>query len=86
MAVDTPGAVETAVGAEIDGLGDARPGIAQTALALARLMDDPKSRNQQPAAAKVLVVLLDKLRTAAVQGRRGRLAAVRTLTEKGGGA
>ena len=40
--------------------------------------------NQQPAAAKVLAALLEKLRSASAQGRRGRLAVVRTLTEKGG--
>jgi hypothetical protein len=33
---------------------------------------------------KVLSALLDKLRSASAQGRRGRLAVVRTLTEKGG--
>ena len=38
----------------------------------------------QPAAAKVLTSLLDKLRSAAAQNRRGRLAVVRTLSEKGG--
>jgi hypothetical protein len=40
-------------------------------------MDDPKARNQQPAAAKVLSALLDKLHRAGAQGRRGNLAVVR---------
>jgi hypothetical protein len=31
-----------------------------------------------------MVALLDKLHSASASGRRGRLAVVRTLTEKGG--
>ena len=46
-----PGPVEAAVEAEMAGLTDARPGLAQTALALARILDNPKAINQQPAAA-----------------------------------
>ena len=79
----TPGPVESAVKDEIGGLAaQARPGLAQAALCMARLLDNPKAVNQQPAAAKVLAGLLDKLRSAATQDRRGRLAAVRALTEK----
>jgi hypothetical protein len=37
-----------------------------------------------PAARVLLTSLLDKLRSASAQGRRGRLAVVGTLTEKGG--
>jgi hypothetical protein len=37
-----------------------------------------------PAAAKVLAALLDKLHSVGAQSRRGRLAVVRTLTERGG--
>ena len=47
-------------------------------------MDNPKALNQQPAAAKVLAALLDKLHSVGAQSRRGRLALVRTLTERGG--
>jgi hypothetical protein len=65
-------------------VAEARPGLAQIALALARLLDNPKAVNQQPAAAKVLAALLDKLRSASARGRRGGLAVVRTMTEKGG--
>ena len=61
---------------------EAQPGLAAMALSLARLMDDPNARCQQAAAAKALASLLDKLRLASPQGR-GRLAVVRTLTEKG---
>jgi hypothetical protein len=56
----------------------------QVALALARILDNPKAVNQQPAAAKVLASLLEKLRSASARGRRGR-GLVRTMTtEKGG--
>ena len=52
---------------------------------MAKLLDNPKAINQQPAAAKVLGALLDKLRSASARGRRcGRLAVVRTMTEEGG--
>jgi hypothetical protein len=44
----------------------------------------PPQAHQHAAAAKVLSALLDKLRLASAQGRRGRLAVVRTLTERGG--
>ena len=63
---------------------EARPGLAQAALCMARLLDNPKAVNQQPAAAKVLAALLEKLHSASARGRRGGLALVRTMTEKGG--
>jgi hypothetical protein len=55
----------------------------RAALALARILDNPKAVNQHPAAAKVLSALLDKLRSASASGRRGALALVRTMGEKG---
>jgi len=80
-----PGPVESGVTAEIDGLAaQARPGLAQAALALARVLDNPRAVNQHAAAAKVLSSLLDKLRAASARGRRGGLAVVRTMTEKDG--
>jgi hypothetical protein len=36
----------------------ARPGLAQVALALARILDNPKAVNQQPAATPALVYAL----------------------------
>jgi len=73
--------VEVAVSEEIDGLASqARPGLAHAALALARILDNPKAVNQQPAAAKVLVSMLGKLRSASPAGRRG-LAVVRQMTK-----
>ncbi|MGO8963739.1 hypothetical protein [Mycobacterium sp.] len=81
------GPVESGVAAEISDLAaEVRPGLAQAALALARILDNPKVVNQQPAAAKVLAGMLDRLRSASAHGRRGGLALVRTMTEKGGRA
>jgi hypothetical protein len=77
----SPGPVESGVTAEISGLAaEARPGLAQTALALTRVMDNPRAVAQQPAAAKVLAGLLEKLRSASAHGRRGRLAVVRAMS------
>jgi hypothetical protein len=50
------------------------------ALAMARILDNPTSVNQQLAAAKVLVTLLDQLRSASASGRRGKLALVKSMT------
>jgi hypothetical protein len=79
-----PGPVEAGVQAEIHGVVDARPGLAQVALSLARLMDDPKVKNTQPAAAKVLVSVLSQLRSESGRQGRGNLKLVRSMTEKGG--
>jgi hypothetical protein len=54
------------------------------ALALARVLDNPKAVSTAPGRREGVASLLDKLRTASAQGRRGRLAVVRTLTAKGG--
>jgi hypothetical protein len=81
-AASSPGPVESGVEAEIAGLADARPGLAQVALAMARVLDNPRAVSSQPAAAKVLASLLDKLRSASAHGGGG-LALVRTMTEKG---
>ncbi len=40
--------------------------------------------SRQPAAARVLTALRDKLRSASARGRRGHLAVVRTIIEQGG--
>lgn len=80
--VVVPGPVEIGVSEEIDGLASqARPGLAQAALAIARILDNPRSVNQQPAAAKVLISMLEKLRSASAPGRRGGLAVVREMTD-----
>jgi hypothetical protein len=79
-----PGPVEAGVEAEIQGVADARPGLTQVALAMARLLDSSKAVNQHAAATKVLSGLLDKLATASAGGRRGRLSVIKSMTEKGG--
>ncbi|MGB9308150.1 MAG: hypothetical protein WCB92_32040, partial [Mycobacterium sp.] len=79
-----PGPVESGVEEEIAGLAEARPGLAQAALAMARVLDGPRAVSSQPAAAKVLTTVLDKLHSVRPQSRRGRLTAVRTSSERGG--
>jgi hypothetical protein len=63
---------------------EARPGLAQAAVAVTRILDNTRTVNQQPAAAKVLAALLEKLRSASARRRRGGLALVRTMTQEGG--
>jgi hypothetical protein len=69
---------------EIEGLGaHHRPGLAAAALALARVLDNPKATSSKPAAAKVLAALLTQLRSVSARGRRGGLSVVREMTKKG---
>jgi hypothetical protein len=80
---DAPGPVEAGVQAEIAELAHARPGVAQMALAMARILD-ATAVDQQLEAAKVLATLLDKPYSPSARGRRGGLALVRTMTETSG--
>jgi hypothetical protein len=73
------GAVEAAVQAEIEGLGSARTGLKATAIALARILDNPKAVSTQPAAAAKLADILETLRKNA-DGRKSKLATVRSMT------
>jgi hypothetical protein len=50
---------------------------------MARILDNPKATNTT-SGGKVLSALLDKWHSASARGRRGGLALVRTMTEKGG--
>ncbi|WP_375485111.1 hypothetical protein [uncultured Mycobacterium sp.] len=86
VAADDPGPVELAVQAELDNLPAPtdRPGVAAAALAMARLLDNPRAVGSQPSAAKVLAGLLRDLRSASVRGRYGRLKVVREMTDKEG--
>jgi hypothetical protein len=79
-----PGPVELAVETELASLAQARerPGLAQVALALARLMDGP-AVTAKPAAAQRLVEILTTLSKGSSQ-RRQKLAAVKQMTGKGG--
>lgn len=76
--------VEAAVLAEVQALGStARPGLVAGAIAMARILDNPKAISSQPPAARVLISMLEKLRSGSTT-RRGNLALVKSMTEKGG--
>jgi hypothetical protein len=80
-----PGPVELAVEAELNTLPAAqlRPTLAAIAATMARILDGRVS-TPKPAAAKALVNVLDTLHKGSAQERRGNLALVRTMTQKGG--
>jgi hypothetical protein len=74
------GRVESAVQMEIEALGaSARPGLAEAAVALARIMDNPKAVSTQPAAAGKLSDILEQLRKNSA-GKKSKLASVRAMT------
>ena len=79
------GPVEVAVELELAGLPAAqlRPSLAAIATAMAKILDG-RVPTPKPAAAKVLVNVLDTLHKGSTQ-RRGNLALVRTMTKKDGG-
>jgi hypothetical protein len=54
--------------------------LAATALALARILDNPKAISTQPAAAAKLAALLEKLRSASALSGRGKLAVIKSMT------
>jgi hypothetical protein len=74
-----------AVQQEISGLAQAevRPALVAIAVAMARVLDSTPP-TPKPAAAKVLVSVLDTLYKVSAQGRRGSLAVVREMTTKDG--
>ena len=78
----SPGQVEKAVQAEIGGLAVSRPSLAAIALAMARILDNPRAKSTQPPAAKVLVSVMDTLHKGSAQGRRGNLAVVRAMSSR----
>lgn len=79
------GSVLAGVAREIEGLelAELRPGLAATALSLARVLDDPRATNQKPAASKALMEVLSALHKGS-DVRRSRLASVRSMTSKTG--
>jgi hypothetical protein len=79
-----PGPVEAATQEEVSGMSTTRPAMVAIALAMARLLDNPRVASAQPLAAKVLVNILETLHKASAQQRRGNLALVRTMTKKDG--
>ena len=66
---------------EVSGLAQAqeRPGLAEIARALGRLLDNPKAASQHAAAAGKLADVLDRLHKGADQ-RKSRLATVQQMT------
>jgi hypothetical protein len=83
---DRVGSAEAAVKAELDGMPEAerRPGLAAAAMSMAKLLDDPASAPQAPAAARVLRDLLDVLREPGGL-RTGALARLRAARVEEGG-
>lgn len=78
--------VEHAVSLEIEALGaHSRPGLVAVALALARVLDNPKAVSTMPAAAAKLVYILEVLRRGAVGGKP-KLVAVRRMTPQRAGS
>jgi hypothetical protein len=77
-----PGPVELGAATEIGELAaEACPGLTQTALALARILDNPKAVSTQPAAARQLVAMLGMLSRRS--HRRGKLGVVKSMTADG---
>jgi hypothetical protein len=71
-----------AVQAEVAGLtlAASRPALVAAAVSLAKVLDGPQAAHAKPAAARVLGDILDKLHSASMPDRRGRLAVVRSMT------
>ena len=79
---EAAGPVVAAVQADIAALGDLTGyrALAAAAVAMGRILDDPRQVTTQPSAAKQLASLLEVLRRAAAP-RRGRLAVVQAMTD-----
>jgi hypothetical protein len=60
--------------------GSKRPALANAALALAAVLDNPKATSTKPAAAAKLADLLEQMRRGADQ-KESRLAKVRSMTK-----
>jgi hypothetical protein len=76
-----PGPVELAVQSELATLvsAESRPALAAIAAAMARLLDS-RAAGPKPQAARVLASVLDTLHKGSAQGRRGKLAVVKSMT------
>ena len=75
--------VEAAVRVEISELHNPDLGLAAVAVALAKILDNPKAISSQPPAARQLIKALDRLHATSSR-RRGNLSVVRSMTKKGG--
>jgi hypothetical protein len=78
-----PGPVVAAVQADLETFGDLTGcrALAAGAVAMARILDDPRQVTTQPSAAKQLASLLDTLRRS-VAPRPGRLQLVQQMTDR----
>ena len=78
-----PGRVVAAVQADLETFGDltGNQALAAGALAMARILDDPRQVTTQPSAVRQLVSLLEVLRRS-VAPRPGRLAVVQDMTTR----
>lgn len=76
------GAVESAVRLELVDVVQtgSRPALVATAVALARVLDNPRAMSVQPAAARQLKAILEDLRNGSDVRGRSRLSVVRALT------
>jgi hypothetical protein len=81
--VNQVGAAERAVLEELVTLtsADTRKGAAEAALALARILDNPKAINNHVQAAKALPVVLEDLRKGSAR-KKGRLASVQPIRRR----
>jgi hypothetical protein len=79
----TPGPCVAAVLAEVDLLGvlASRPALCAAAAAMAAILDNQKAITSQPSACRQLTSVMDELHKSA-QPRRGRLAAITTMTSR----
>jgi hypothetical protein len=77
--VSADDSVESGVRAEIADLNAPRPGLVATAIALAKVMDDPRATSSKPAAAAKLADMLETLRKAG-DTKKSKLASVRSMT------
>lgn len=71
--------VEAAVRAEVEGLSSPRQGLVAAAIALAKVLDDPRATSTKPAAAGKLADMLESLRKSGDQ-KKSKLTAIRSMT------
>ena len=76
---DAGSSVEAAVLAEVEALDSTRPALVAAAIAMARVLDNPKAVSSQPPAAGQLVSILNQLRKSAAGGKP-KLASVRQMS------
>jgi hypothetical protein len=80
---DAPGPVQAAVRADLASLGDltGNQALAAAALAMSRILDDPRQVTTQPSAVRQLMALLAALRRE-VAPKPGRLRVVQEMIDR----